>query len=290
MAGSRAMARRAGRPAVLTAGRRLEDSPRAAFRAVSGLILALFATCVAVGVITTSVDSQRPSSGTVASDTLVDHFYAVTAGRTVTSVASFPGAALQRLRSVRGVRGMAVIYAGPGARSRRRHRAPGGFGFTGLVSCAQLTGTRAPGRCAAGAGVASIRVDLAVTKTPMAASTWPAVAVPASRLTSLPVQAVVVGTDGSAAAIERARTILETAAPYVGSAATIGEGDPAVGRAIGELLHMTEVVIAASLVIAGCSLAVSVAGGLADRRRPFSLLRLIGVPGLPCARPGPTST
>ncbi|HEX3925286.1 MAG TPA: hypothetical protein VHY31_23600 [Streptosporangiaceae bacterium] len=114
MAGSRAMARRAGRPAVLTAGRRLEDSPRAAFRAVSGLILALFATCVAVGVITTSVDSQRPSSGTVASDTLVDHFYAVTAGRTVTSVASFPGAALQRLRSVRGVRGMAVIYAGPG--------------------------------------------------------------------------------------------------------------------------------------------------------------------------------
>jgi hypothetical protein len=121
-------------------------------------------------------------------------------------------------------------------------------------------------------------MDLAVTKTPLAARTWPAAAVPASRLPSLPVEAVAVGTDGTAAAIEQARTILETAAPYVGSAATIGEGDPAVGRAIGELLHMTEVVIAASLVIAGCSLAVSVAGGLADRRRPFSLLRLIGVP------------
>jgi len=38
------------------------------------------------------------------------------------------------------------------------------------------------------------------------------------------------------------------------------------------------VVIAASLVIAGCSLAVSVAGGLTDRQRPFSLLRLTGVP------------
>jgi hypothetical protein len=38
------------------------------------------------------------------------------------------------------------------------------------------------------------------------------------------------------------------------------------------------VVIVASLVIAGCSLAVSVAGGITDRQRPFSLLRLSGVP------------
>ena len=41
---------------------------------------------------------------------------------------------------------------------------------------------------------------------------------------------------------------------------------------------MTNVVIIASLVIAGCSLAVSVAAGLTDRRRPFSLLRLAGAP------------
>ena len=41
---------------------------------------------------------------------------------------------------------------------------------------------------------------------------------------------------------------------------------------------MTNVVIAASLVIAGCSLAVSVTGGVNERKRPFSLLRLTGVP------------
>ena len=35
-------------------------------------------------------------------------------------------------------------------------------------------------------------------------------------------------------------------------------------------------VILTSLAIAGCTLAVSVAGGLADRKRPFSLLRLAG--------------
>jgi hypothetical protein len=41
---------------------------------------------------------------------------------------------------------------------------------------------------------------------------------------------------------------------------------------------MTDVVIVASLVIAGCSLAVSVAAALTDRKRPFSLLRLAGAP------------
>jgi hypothetical protein len=35
-------------------------------------------------------------------------------------------------------------------------------------------------------------------------------------------------------------------------------------------------VILTSLTIAGCTLATSVAGGLADRKRPFSLLRLTG--------------
>jgi hypothetical protein len=54
-----------------------------------------------------------------------------------------------------------------------------------------------------------------------------------------PVQAVAVGTNGSFTAIERARTILSAAFPYAGAPATIGEGDPAAGRTITELLHMT---------------------------------------------------
>ena len=37
-------------------------------------------------------------------------------------------------------------------------------------------------------------------------------------------------------------------------------------------------VILVSLPIAGCTLAVSVAAGLTDRKRPFSLLRLTGAP------------
>ena len=42
--------------------------------------------------------------------------------------------------------------------------------------------------------------------------------------------------------------------------------------------QLANVVTLTSLVIAGSSLAVSVAAGLSDRKRPFSLLRLTGAP------------
>ena len=42
--------------------------------------------------------------------------------------------------------------------------------------------------------------------------------------------------------------------------------------------NLTQVIVVASLVIAACSLAVNIAAGLSERKRPFSLLRLTGVP------------
>ena len=53
MTAARAMARWTSRPGTLLAARRLADDPRAAFRAVSGLVLALFITTVAVVAIAT---------------------------------------------------------------------------------------------------------------------------------------------------------------------------------------------------------------------------------------------
>jgi hypothetical protein len=279
LAGSRFMARlalrSASRPALLIAGRRLADDPRGAFRAVSGLILALFVTTVAAGVITTSIATQRPHNGTAASDTLVDHFYTAGSAQAVTSVPTVPVTVLTRLSSIPGAYGVTVIHTDPLPGSAARTETGS---FTGLVSCAQLSRLPVLGRCAPGATAATIDASLGVTSPPLSARVWPAAAISDGSLQQLPVQAVAIGTDGSAAAIERARTILSAAFPYLGTPATIGEGDPATGAAIAELLHMTEVVIAASLIIAGCSLAVSVAGGLTDRQRPFSLLRLSGVP------------
>ncbi len=291
MVGSRVMARRASRLAVLIAGRRLSDNPRGAFRSISGLILALFVTSAGAGIITTILaDHPALSGGPAASDTLVEQIGSRPIPRhqssrkitikpsSKTSIASVPDAVLTELGSIRGVRGVTVIHSDPDA-----SQSGGGVALTGLVSCAQLVRTPALGRCAAGADVATIRPDFAgasdvTSKSTMAATTWPAAAVTPERLRSLPVAAIVVGTNGSSSAIERARTTLELALPSEGQPATLGEISANNSRLIGELQRMIDVVIVVSLVIAGCGLAVSVTGGVSDRKRPFSLLRLTGAP------------
>ncbi len=66
MAAARAMARWTSRPGTLIAARRLSDDPRAAFRAVSGLVLALFITTVAVVAITTQNAKELTRWGSAA--------------------------------------------------------------------------------------------------------------------------------------------------------------------------------------------------------------------------------
>ncbi len=73
MTGARIMARRASHPGVLIAARRLADDPRAAFRAVSGLVLALFITTVAVaGITTQDAKDSHPVGWASAANVLVD--------------------------------------------------------------------------------------------------------------------------------------------------------------------------------------------------------------------------
>ena len=79
--------------------------------------------------------------------------------------------------------------------------------------------------------------------------------------------------------VERARTALERAFPGAGRlAATQQDFRTDSTSTLAGWQQLANVVMLASLPIAGCSLAVSVAGGLSERKRPFSLLRLTGVP------------
>jgi hypothetical protein len=276
MAGSQVLARCTSRPATLIAGRRLADNPRAAFRSISGLILALFVTSASVGITTTILaDHDTTNNGVAADGTLADSFVVneTAAGQPVSAVAAVPRAVLARLSSVQGVRGVTVIHVDPDAATAR---AQNENDLPGLVSCAQLARTPALGRCPAGAVVATITLNLgeSETSTSQAPVVWPAAAVSASRLAGLAVETLAVGTSGTFAAIERARTALENAFPYLGPPSTLGSNPSQ--DSYSELQRLTDVVIVASLVIAGCSLAVSVAAGLTDRKRPFSLLRLAG--------------
>jgi hypothetical protein len=277
MVGSRLLAGRTSRPAALIAGRRLGDNPRAAFRSVSGLIVALFITSVAVGITTTILaDHGAPTNRAGVSDVLADSFIVneTASGQAISAVAAVPGPVLARLRSIPGVQQVTVIHTNPaGATSPRQDESS----MPGLVSCAQIARIPALGRCRAGAAVGAITIYLGQAG-PNSAQTpvLPAASVSPQRLSRIPVETLLVGTNGSAAAINAAWTDLEVAFPYLGPPGPVS-GTP--GQDVyGELQRLSEVVIVASLVIAGCSLAVSVAAGLTDRKRPFSLLRLAGAP------------
>jgi hypothetical protein len=284
-AGAQMMARRARRPAGLIAARRLADDPRAAFRAVSGLALALFVFTVTSALIATKeTKTSEPIAGPAASNVLVDQFSASPGLEMAGSEPPPSATVLTRLRQVPGVQGIAEFRALPGltisSPQLSVHDVP-----AAVVSCAQLASSPGLGRCPAGAAAAKVPAFLSQTLGPLAKVTFPAVHVSARRLASLPLSSLDVATNGSAPVIEQARTLLENAYPtgvasYLNGLAsppqTLGEA-----RTVGHSTNiayqqLADVVILTSLTIAGCTLAVAMAAGLAERKRPFSLLRLTG--------------
>jgi hypothetical protein len=108
--------------------------------------------------------------------------------------------------------------------------------------------------------------------------TWPAATLSTAQLENVPVDTVVVGTDGSRAAVEPARPILGLELPPTIATQTISEIQSNGSEQLDSYRQLANVVILASLPIAGGSLAVNVVGRLAERKRAFSLLRLAGVP------------
>ena len=283
MTGARAMAGRARRPAALIAARRLADDPRAGFRTISGLVLALFVSTVALAVITGIAANRRAPEGPVARDVMFS-FFGV---RQQDSRAALPPATVADLEAVPGVRGIVQLrgnttgqdlhigpFATPGTRIMREYREPGG-----LASCADLARVPALGRCPPGAAAVLMPASGFVwdANAPRPDTmVWPAAAISPDRLAALPVVTIAVGTDGSTAAFEQARSILEAAYPAeAGVPLTVPE--MFARNDVTQWQQLADVMILASLVVAGCTLAVSVVGGLTERRRPFSLLRLTGV-------------
>jgi hypothetical protein len=294
MAAASAMARWTSRPGTLIAARRLADDPRAAFRAVSGLVLALFITTVAVVAITTQNAKEPSTFGTVAEDSMLTDQLAVSSPGSPVFTGAGPAApAAQlaaRLRAIPGVQGVAVIRLDPGLTIPGQFDDIGSDGNGGykpvpasVVSCAQLATVPALGRCPAGAAVAAYPAggyngNGMAGNTGAAGITWPAANVTAARLDTLGVDSVDAGTDGSVTAIEQARTALENVPGYrvLNAPSTLGDIVKQDNATNSGYQQLANVVILVSLPIAGCTLAAGIAAGLADRKRPFSLLRLTG--------------
>jgi hypothetical protein len=288
MAGARVLARVTSRPALLVAGRRLADDPKAGFRAVSGLVLALCVTSAAVGVIG-SLNAERgiPQGTRAVAGALVaelDGGAAPTSGHPAGGVPPLSPADRRDLDSVPGVDGVLTIHTNPLGSPDPAGKGPSVGGkppVAGLASCAELAKMPVHGACAAGAETASVTPDFGsfgLYDWEHWPAAWPAAAISTERLARLPVHEIVVATDGSTSAVERARTILANAYPGQEIPWTVRENRADTSSQLDGYRQLANAVVLVSFPIAGCSLAVSVAGSLRDRKRPFSLLRLTGTP------------
>lgn len=282
MKGALLLASRTDKVPSLIAGRRLSDNPRASFRAVSGLILAIFVTSVSVGVISTLLtDHGSTSSGSAASKTVTEQFDFSFGS----DLRALPSHLVSSLRATKGVTGVSVVYGAPkGMRTSSPVSDINGLGGQiqdGLVRCSQLRTTPALGRCSSGARFAALDDDVSfmpLTKSvaQVADVVWPRAEV--ATATARPVQVLAVATNGSVSAVARAETALDAAFPYASEASLFGEIGGGTSQMLSEMKTSSEVVILASLLIAGCSLAIAMASGVSERRRPFGLLRVAGVP------------
>ena len=149
-AGSRLMANRASRPATLIAGRRLLDNPKAAFRFISGLVIALFVGSAAIGALSSIAAASSSGGGSAGKDTLAEPFCSFSTSNCPASaeVPSVPGQVLAELRTTPGVRSVTVVHQAPSQGQLRNS--------FGLVACGQLAQTPAIGKCAPGASVANV--------------------------------------------------------------------------------------------------------------------------------------
>jgi hypothetical protein len=109
--------------------------------------------------------------------------------------------------------------------------------------------------------------------------TPPASPVPATALGTLPIAAILVTTDDRRSTVEAVRTALDPVAGATSGSTPLTTADVNADarRQATELTRLGNAGLLVTLLIAGLSLAVSVAGGLLDRGRPFALLRLAGM-------------
>jgi FtsX-like permease family len=268
MAGSRLLARHAQRPSTLIAARRLSDNPQGGFRAVSGLVLAMFVTSVAVGVIGTIIADHEATTYGFDDGYVRQMFWGDDAAPTGTP------AVADQLKNVPGVTDVFILRANPASDTTQRGNMPY------VMACSVLARHPELGTCPNGAQTVTV-ADYGVRRVGglSAASMlppWPAAAYSPGERDQLPIASIQVAVDGSVGAIEQSRTLLEAAYPAARPPYARQDFSADSTKLFAGWVQLANVVILASLPIAGCSLAASVAGGLSDRKRPFSLLRLSG--------------
>ncbi len=255
---ARIAARRTHRTAGVIAMNRIQQHPRATFRAVSGLVAAVFLVSVfSAGITTVAEESPTEDSEYLSSSTLVAWFRppppddADAAASNITAVA----AAAARIARTDGVTATAIGSSHPeaGAVFTAADAARVGLSNPDSASHIQVTGSAF--------GDGSL-----VTRPATAPGTTPGT--------------LLVATDGTTHSVERARTAilgseLRLSYPPITQADREGAGWRTWADRYANLGHLAVLV---ATLISAVSLAVSSIAAILDRKRVLGLLRLMGMP------------
>ena len=248
---ARIVAGRASSAAGVIATNRILRAPGSIFRSVSGLVIAVFMVSVFAGAATTLAADAAVSEGPglLPAGALVAHGYETSS--TVDVV---------ELEGIDGVRDVAVMY------------------FTDTSSVLSA-------RDAQLLGLADLPdtafVDFSGN---FLASNPDQISISPSSVTTvegLTIGAVIALTDGSSAAIERARTWIESSGTDIGMFIPLTRAEDAAAyqlTMVNSFATLAYLGVGIATLIAGVSLAVSAVAAVLDRRRVLGLLRLIGMP------------
>jgi ABC-type antimicrobial peptide transport system permease subunit len=293
----------------LLASRRLADNPKAAFRSVTGLVLAVFLGTVVAGLLPAVNSTTATPSANALSNVLLDGFMsAPVCGNNVNCTGGGgPGGdlgpgdvpagasrarqrmALEGLPPRAGGRLVSQLQAYQGATvvpiySMPQDGNPNDLGNNNaIVSCEALRHLAALGQCAPGLKAVEASTFQLFSDNPSFSTT--AIVDQSSpeasdSFTGLYLQAVLVKVNNSTT-LERVRTFLVTHTTQSASGTaprTFGEAVQAREGVANTVQRLVYIAVALTLLVAGCSLAVAVGGGLVERKRPFTLLRVSGTP------------
>ncbi len=279
MVAARLTARLTRGGATLLAARRLAADPKAAFRSVSGLVLAVFIGTTISALVPAVVAGQQKVAGGTLNDVLGARF-----DRPGVSGLS-PRAGTELLDRLHARPGVDVlpIYALPiDARADMEHVPPRPEGpppAPYVVECSDLARFPVLGRCPEGArAVAGNFARIVGADNPLTVDRLLPLAGPASTPASadgLDLAAVMI-TTRDPAMLERLRTLL--AGYTVEAPMTFAEVAEVRADLYTRAENVALAIVGLTLVAGACGLVVAAGGGLVERRQPFTLLRLAGTP------------
>lgn len=257
-AGSRTYARFARTATGVVAAGRLSRHPRATFRSVAGLVVAVYLVSVFTGLasVVSGVTLPHEAPGMLAPSTIVASIAASTDASALGS----------ELRSVAGVKAVVVARAKPDATQYGAAMTPADATTIGAINVPSS---------------AAVAVDLfgMMNNGYGVHPTGPPTPTPLASLDGLDPGYVVVVTDGTAAAVDRVWTALERR-PEVVSAplSSMVLANLSGLDATNQLALMAYIGLAVAVAVSALALTVATIAAALDRKRTFGLLRLSGMP------------